>query len=447
MRTHLSLLIAILLPNAISAQFSGAVIIDGSATALGVTAIASADVDQDGRIDMLTANGYDQGRVMLYPNGPDLLVGAAPTVVDADIPFAEDLVTVDLDGDGWVDVVSISRTAGTVVAYPNIEGTFGAPVLIDSGSVALNALAAGDVDGNGTPDIVVVGQHSIDLLRNDGEGAFAKEAILTTATTPLPLECMDLQLVDIDADGDLDPITAETIGPVIYTNDGDGTFVSFVVDPQPAIQARVDVGDLDGDGDLDILVVSFLGGARWYRNDGGSWSAGGTVVPGAAIRGLKVFDADGDAIADVLTTRGSQLWFHRGTGGGAYAPDVLVFTSGQPILDEVTVADVNGDGRPDAVWSAPAGTLGYQLNEPHTGLPEHILQGALSLRGTPDGGALIINTSTGEADHFVLHDATGRRLVDLGRLPSGTTMPLAILPRGVLLLHSQRHGTVRWIVP
>lgn len=349
------------LPSLGVAQFGGAMVIDDEPTSVGVTAMATTDVNNDGTSDLITANGYNQGRIALYLNNAGTLFDAEPVLIDLDAPFAEDVCAADLDQDGLVDLIAITRFEGEVFWYRNVNGAFPQRVVLDSTLIMLNAVVAGDMDADDDQDLVVIGQHSIHLFRNDGNAGFIREAILTTATSPLPLECMDLMVLDIDGDGDLDPVTAETIGPVIYLNAGDGTFTPTLVDAQAAIQAQLDVDDLDGDGDLDIVVVSFIGAARWYRNDGMTWANAGVLLPGGTIRNFDLFDADGDGLSDAISARGAQVLFHQGLGDGGFAADVVVHTFGSTILDELGTEDMNNDGLPDVIWSAPGGTIAYHL--------------------------------------------------------------------------------------
>lgn len=351
------------------AQFGAVQIIDDEATSIGISGMATADLNNDGFTDLVTTNGYNQGRVMLYLSNAGDLSGAAPVVVDADAPLAEAVATADLDQDGWADIIAVTRFEGQVIWYENTDGSFDQQVVLDSTLSMVNGVAAGDVDGDGDADLVVIGQHSIDLFRNNGNAAFTKEAILTTDSSPMPLECMALLLLDIDGDGDLDPVTAETIGPVIYANDGAGVFTPTLVDPVMAIQGQVHAEDIDGDDDKDIVVVSFIGVARWYRNAGMSWTDEGNLLPGSSIRNFDLFDADADGLADAITARDPQLLYHRGLGDGTFAATEVIYTFGTALLDEVGHADLDNDGAPDALWSAPAGTVAYHLGSLPTAVP------------------------------------------------------------------------------
>ena len=453
-RAFLPLMLVVVLyirPAAGHAQFGAAQIIDDATTSSGITGMATADLNNDGFVDLVTSNGYNQGRVTAYMNNAGDLFDAAPVTVDADAPLAEAVTTADLDQDGWTDIIALSRLDGEVFWYPNTSGSFNQRVVLDSAVLTLNAVAAGDVDGDGDPDLVVIGQHSIDLFRNNGSATFTKEAILTTATSPLPLECMDLLLLDIDGDGDLDAATAETIGPVIYVNDGTGTFTPTLVDPVAAIQAQIHAGDIEGDGDMDIVVVDFTGLAHWYRNEGMSWTNEGSLLSGTSIRNFDLFDADGDGLADAITARNAQLIYHKGIGDGTFAADVVVYTFGTTIIDEVGHADLDNDGQPDGLWSAPGGTVAYHLNALPTAVPM-IAGREQRCAVVQDGYQVQLRAGDPTEQHvqWRVMDARGRSIWQQSSGTATVQVPLQGLGSGVYLAiarSEQRNCAARFVVP
>jgi hypothetical protein len=105
-----------------------------------------------------------------------------------------------------------------------------------------------------------------------------------------------VDLVDVDADGDLDLFIAEgTDSPAprpnrLFLNDGDGEFFDVSATHLPpgllnlANSTKVDFGDLDGDGDLDAIVAN-LGPEQLLLNDGAGVfvDGAGRLPPPAAV--------------------------------------------------------------------------------------------------------------------------------------------------------------------
>lgn len=428
-------------------QFGAAQIIDNSATAVGITSIASADLNNDGLPDVVTSNGYSTGHITAYLQTGSGLGNATPILIDTVAFLAEEVTTADLNGDGWTDVVAVCRLNNEVVWYPNANGAFNERIVLDNASPSLNGVVAGDVDGNGSMDLVVIGQHLIDLYRNDGTGTFTKEAILTTSTSPNILECMDLVLADIDNDGDLDPVTAESLGGVDYRNAGNGSFTPETVDPVMDIMLRVRLGDVDGDGDLDMVLTDFIGNLRWYRNDGLTWASEGAMLSGTTAKGFGVLDMDGDGLTDLIVAADGQITYHRGLGNGSFAVPSLVHDGGSAFLDEVILADVNNDGRPDVLWSAPAGTLAYDINELPTVIPAVEAAASFAIYPDPDMEHITVRFPGNAAQRMTLLDVQGRPLRTLQKFHSGDRIDLHALAAGVYLLQAESGETVRWVKP
>ncbi len=126
-------------------------------------AIALADVDNDGQNDILMG-----GDLLIADYVPGWPISATPDHSFASIPYLYDMVTADFDGDGNLDIAAIGDDDGNdndatmAVHKGNGDGTF-APYerFTTRGYVSLNYLdviATGDLDGDGHPDLVTVGE-------------------------------------------------------------------------------------------------------------------------------------------------------------------------------------------------------------------------------------------------------------------------------------------------
>ncbi len=256
------------------------------------------DLDQDGDLDVFVAAG---GRNLAYRNDGDgtytELAGEMGLAADG-AGSRPDALFLDVDGDGYLDLVA-TGPGGSIHLYRNRgHGRFDAREIEAAASDgrAGVSLAAGDVDHDGAPELVVArdGRTPV-LLENDGTGSFRRSGSVAPgegdssagggAGGPVsdPARApAALRLADLDNDGRLDLIR---VGPAAATGAGadrrqlevffgraDGGFrrAPEVVDGSvPAGTDRLAVADFDDDGDLD-LVVAGSGGLAYLRNDGGN---------------------------------------------------------------------------------------------------------------------------------------------------------------------------------
>ncbi|MEM8994851.1 MAG: VCBS repeat-containing protein, partial [Acidobacteriota bacterium] len=123
----------------------------------GPNAVLFADLDRDGDLDAVVARGPDgtQGGIVFFTFDAGSW-GSAQTI-DGSFDFAKDLVAVDLDRDGDLDVAAVSFQDDQLAWWENLSGdasSWSGTRIIDGAADGAVALAAGDIDGDGDPDLV-----------------------------------------------------------------------------------------------------------------------------------------------------------------------------------------------------------------------------------------------------------------------------------------------------
>jgi hypothetical protein len=216
------------------------------------------------------------------------------------------------------------------------------------------SVAVGDVDADGHIDFVFGISGSAQLVRSDGRSLRNE----TAARLPPPpigppiLLVADVDLADLDGDGDLDLLIASqnALSSVIYRNDGEGFFnddTAVLLPPATYGVLRHLVADVDRDGDLDVLVDTASGPDRLLRNNGSGTFTDVTqthLPPSSGSHLMVAGDFDGDLDADVLLGPVPTLWLNDGTGRFTGGPTLPL-----PWVHNVSLADLNGDGRLDVV--------------------------------------------------------------------------------------------------
>ncbi len=416
----------------------------GSITGVRRSAVAWADCDNDGDLDLAvmgqTAGGVAVTQVHRNDGSGALVdIGAGLTGLSMG-----SLAWGDYDNDGDVDLVA----AGLPASGPTVAKVWrndGGGSFVDIGAGLAGALgggaAWGDYDNDGDLDLLVAG-NGTRVYRNDG-GVFVDIAAALANTG-----ASRAAWGDYDNDGDLDILVSTRV----YRNDGGGEFVNIAAPLSTSAYAAA-WGDYDNDGDLDLLS-----GPSLLRNDGGAFVATGVNLgsrPYSAAWG----DYDNDGDLDVLlidsdATLSSRVYRNEGNGSFVAVATPAQFTGSLSGGEVVAWGDYDGDGDLDlvvsgdiagthlfrnespvanAVPTAPAGLVATAAAGPGPvtfawtasadgQTPAAGLTYNLRLGTTPGGGQVVSPMSAVPSG--------GRRIVQFGNAGHGTTAILGPLPLG-----------------
>lgn len=195
----------------------------------------------------------------------------------------------------------------------------------------------------------------------DGSGVFTAHG-----TTPSfgGDNSMDVDLGDVDADGDLDAIVANLLGQpqTVWLNDGMGVFTAHPTTPSfgGGSSHDVDLGDIDHDGDLDAVVSNWSDEPQTvWLNDGNGVFTAHPTAPGFGAgysNHLALGDIDGDSDLDVVVANKEDqlqtVWLNDGTGVFTAHPTAPTFgdlMNYDGWSHDIDLGDVDGDADLDAV--------------------------------------------------------------------------------------------------
>ncbi len=311
-------------------------------------AVATADVNADGKLDLVVANGTAGTVGVLLGNGSGGF-GTQATFSVGTTPFG--VAVADLNRDGRLDLVTANNGSGNVsVLLGNGNGTFGSQTQLGAGTQA-RFVAVGDVNGDGKPDLVVANYGAVtgtvSVLLGNGNGTFVGQVTFAGGT-----QASSIVVGDLNRDGKLDLAVAnKSAGTVsVLLGNGNGSFgarSTFGAGTQPFSVAG---GDVNGDGRVDLVVAEEGTGVGVLLGNGNGTFGGQSVlsvgsVPAAVVVGD--FNADGKLDVAAANYSSNSVSVLQGNGNGTFVGQRTFGTGANPF--SIASGDLNRDGRTDLV--------------------------------------------------------------------------------------------------
>ena len=355
-------------------------------------AVAIGDLNGDGKPDVIVANAAGSASVMLG-NGDGTLRAATSTAVN---PNAQSIALGDFNRDGKLDVAVAAygsspggADSGAVVVLPGKgDGTFQTPVILAAGGLHPEAIAAGDLNGDGTKDLAVV-----------MVGASGQPATLA-----------------------------------VFLGQANGTFAAartFPLKTAGGSQSGIAIGDLNGDGKPDIAAVSNFGqdvDILLGDGAGGFQEAAATPTTDSGPTALLMTDFNGDGKLDLIVPHCcglSDATFLLGNGNGTFQSEVHFVSGREPA--GIALTRFAGSNGPDMVIADRGGTWLSLVNASSSPLTVSAASaGPASGSGTSQTFTFTFSDSSGYqnlkvVDVLINAALDGRQACYLAFTPSGAT--------------------------
>lgn len=324
--------------------------------------IAAADIDGDGRMDILsTANNIVAWHRNLGGSPPNF----EPSVIDTGFVGGRWVTSGDLDGDGDVDVVAADRTTHRIVRYENLLHPTGSvsfrSLVVANDAMRVRDVNVADLDGDGDLDLFSAndGDNTVAWYENlNGSGtAWTKRIVTRTVLYP-----RSTYAADLDGNGRLDLMSAsaEDDSVTIFRQSTPGVFIQETIYDRADGAQFIYADDIDGDTDKDIIVSSELDNTiSWFANRLVAGRGFERFVVSNTAYGVHAaitgdMDADGDKdIIGAIEYSDQIIWYENGGGfTPTWTPHLISpFTD---VAHSVFVSDLDIDGDLD-VLSASRG--------------------------------------------------------------------------------------------
>jgi PKD repeat protein len=387
--------------------------------------ITLCDYDGDGKPDVsvgnygnsisVRKNTSSNGTISLTPKKDYAITGAVRAITYA-----------DFDGDGKEDMVAAIENDYTGVAIlkntsANGVVSFAAEQRIDLLTLGGFSVAAGDLDGDGKVDLAVVGYYSnrMSVLKNtsaNGVISFAPQADYGTGSSPL-----GVTIADLDGDGKPEVLVANSwvaslftpSSVSVYRNTSNNYKISFAakVDVLSQLCSSVAVGDLDGDGKPEIVTGNNGSTISVLKNV----SVPGTISfrtnvdysTGGSPKSVSIADLDGDGKPDIVTANNSSstvsVLKNLSTNSAiSFSPKADYLCGKSPY--GIAIGDLNADGKPDiTVANSDDNTMSILQNNLAAAADSCKLRADFSFTGTTVAPAVITFSNQTSPDTTVTY--------------------------------------------
>lgn len=369
------------------------------------------DMNLDGKPDIVITNPVLNTISVFQNTSTKRLISFASPVAYSAGNSPNSICAADMDGDGKLDVAAANEQGGTVSVYRNTTSGTGislaASQQFPTGNIPAS-IQAGDLSGDGRPDIIVSnsGSETITVLKN------------TSMSGNISFESKDfdfgsfsnsIAICDLDGDGKPDLVGCSgSYEIVILKNTSTGNTISFA----PIIRyttngiypLQVTTGDFDGDGKPDLAVTFENNTVSVFKNNGSSGTVSFvkqvTYPAGKSLSGIFVNDLDGDGKADLAVTNAGtatvSLLKNISTASSFSFLSKTGYLTGKTPSEAMAV-DLDGDGKPDMAVVSGDKTLSLLRNT----------AGEI-VELCPGGNGMLASGTIGSSYHWQLSTDSGK---------------------------------------
>ena len=390
-------------------------------TGTGLGYLAYTDLNHDSKTDLVIVDPASSAIDVLFGNGngtfqsPLSYLAAAGAASIALMPLHDGTAAI---------MVPDQITGNFVLTFATSEGIVEMPPLKNLGTQP-GGIATGALNGNDPPDLVITdaGTGGVYVLLNTGHGQFGAPVTYPAGSKPSAVA-----IADLNKDGKLDVVAADSGGIDVLLGNGNGTLGSVNTFASPASLSSLALADFNSDGNLDVAsaipnngsLALFAGNGNGTFQPASNISLPGSVVPYTVVSG----DFNGDGRPDLAVAYNQPLpsgvstsappggiYILLGDGNGTFSTPTNIVLPGSVVPQFTSggfaAADVNGDGKLDLVV-AYQGTNGSNQVAALVGKGDGTFQMATPATTLTGAATIVITDLNGDGKpDLVLGDCCG----------------------------------------
>jgi hypothetical protein len=303
-------------------------------TGSGPIALIAGDFNNDGHIDLISANTPIIG--VSGPSTLSVFLGDGKgnfSRTDINLSFVPfGLIAADFNKDGNLDL-AVASSNQTFLFLGNGNGSFHSGVTLN----LAGAMSVGDFNEDGNVDLAT-NAGGASIYYGNGDGTFSAPQSLSAGTP------QNVLAADLDGDGHLDLVLPVPNFPsptlCIAWGDGKGNFTQQTITMPTSTDTQIAVADMDLDGRKDVL---FAFSGVLYQTASRTFTLDGTVTDFGGF--ITIADVNNDGMPDVIgySQANIRTYLGRGPNGFLHSQVTPLFLTGKAVAS----GDFNGDGKLD----------------------------------------------------------------------------------------------------
>ncbi|MCH9813907.1 MAG: DUF5011 domain-containing protein [Epsilonproteobacteria bacterium] len=336
--------------------------------AVGSEWLELADLNGDGYLDVLSAAAGNGSKVAWYENSGDH-ANFTEHILDSTANQPESIRAVDMNNDTYLDILysTYDPTQPIVLCTNSIDTTFSCNTLSGPSNISqdVSFIEIADLNDDDQLDLFTTswGEHRIDWYENIGGTNFSDRNLIDGANVD---QAISLKKADFNKDGYIDIVAASYGENRIdwYENDGNGAFTPHFVSDSVDQAYSVDVADINNDGYDDIISTGHQNNKIYWHEHDGSTSPN-FITQHIVVNDLKSVyyasgvDMDNDGDIDILSASSEsngKIVWYENSNNGANFQEHIIASNEDNVI-RVFATDIDNDGNIDIIAGRDDGTV------------------------------------------------------------------------------------------